>query len=232
MKLKLVEKKDEAKGTVSFFWEPEKPINYVPGQYFYFTQPALKYPDPRGATRHFTLSSSPTEGTLLRNTTRIREESGFKKSLNELPLGAIINGEGPNGTFVLNEQATTPQIFIAGGIGIAPFRSIIKYAFDKKLEVPIYVIYSNSDSDFAFGAELKEIDAKSDSIKVEFFDSSKSGHLDEIQIKKFVENWKLKIENCVFWLCGPPPMIDAMEEALSKMKIAFGHVKSEKFTGY
>src|SRR3989304_2629038 len=98
MKLTLVEIKDEAKGTKSFFWKPENPVSYIAGQNFYLPLPTLKYPDPRGATRHFTLSSSPTEGEILRQTTRIREESGYKKTLNELTVGSVIEGEGPNGT--------------------------------------------------------------------------------------------------------------------------------------
>ena len=104
MKLKLIKKILEAKGTKSFFWEPEKTVGYLPGQYYYFTLPALKYPDPKGATRHITISSSPTEGNLLRLTTRIREESGYKKTLDGLPIGAEIEGEGPNGTFVLDQD--------------------------------------------------------------------------------------------------------------------------------
>src|SRR3989337_2125381 len=155
MKLTLLEKKDEAKGTKSFFWETEKPVSYLPGQFFYFTLPSLKYPDPRGATRHFTLSSSPTEGENLRSTTRIREESGYKKTLNELPLGSVIEGEGPNGKFLLDENEKGPFVFLAGGIGITPFRSMMKFATDKKLSVPIQLIYSNSiPEEIAFRPEI------------------------------------------------------------------------------
>lgn len=232
MKLKLVKKIDEAKGTKSFFWEPEKAVSYQPGQYFYYTIPSLKYPDPRGTTRHFTNSASPTEGNLLRITTRIRDESGYKKSLDELPIGSEVDGEGPNGTFVLDEKDTGAHIFIAGGIGITPFRSMIKYAADKNLSVPIYLIYSNSDGDFVFGQELKEINSKSNLIKIEFYDSSKSGHLDELKIKKFIENWKLVIGNCTFWLCGPPQMVDAMEQLIGKLGVSVDRVFTEKFTGY
>ncbi|EKD57627.1 MAG: hypothetical protein ACD_57C00206G0001, partial [uncultured bacterium] len=82
MKLKLVKKKNEAEGTKSFFFESETKVDYSPGQYFFITLPKLNYPDQRGETRHFTLSSSPTE-QLLRITTRIRPESGYKKTLDE-----------------------------------------------------------------------------------------------------------------------------------------------------
>ena len=238
MKLKLVKKIDEARGTKSFFWEPESPLAFKAGQYYYFTLPKLEFPDPRGTTRHFTISSSPTEGNLIRLTTRIRQESGFKKTLDELPIGSVIEGEGPNGTLTLKEEdAKTPssqdvQVFVAGGIGITPFRSIIKYSTDKGLKIPMYLIYSNSDNDFAFKKELDEWQKENENIKVAYFDSSVSGHLDQLKIGKFIENWKLKIDNCVWWLVGPPAFTDAMETVLEKMKILSDHIRSEKFTGY
>lgn len=232
MKLKLLEIRDEAKGTKSFFWEPEKPVTYLPGQYFYYTLPTLKYPDPKGNTRHFTDSSSPTEGGTLRVTTRIREESGYKKTLAELPVGSEIEGEGPNGTFIFDEKEAGPHIFIAGGIGITPYRSMIKYAADKNLQTPIYLVYSNSDDDIVFKKELDEISAQHPNIKIQYLETATEGHLDEVKIGKFIENWQLVIGNCTFWLCGPPPMIDAMEIALGKLKITSYKVRSEKFTGY
>jgi ferredoxin-NADP reductase len=232
MKLKLTEKRNEAKGTKSFFWQPEKPVTWLPGQYYYFTISGMKYPDSRGNTRHFTISSSPTEGNLLRITTRIREESGYKKTLDELSIGAEIDGEGPNGTFILDENTTDSNVFIAGGIGITPFRSIIKYIADKNLSTQIYLIYSNSDEDITFKKELDEISSAHPNIKIHYVITSVEGHLDEIKIGKLIEDWKLNIGNCVFWVCGPPPMIDAMEQALGKIKITSDRIHSEKFTGY
>jgi glycine betaine catabolism B len=232
MKLKLITKQNEAKGTKSFFWEPEKPISYSPGQYLYFTLPKLNYPDKRGATRQFTLSSSPTEGNLLRFTTRIRQESGFKKTLDELPIGSIVDGQGPSGTFIFDEKETGTQIFLAGGIGITPFRSMIKYATDNKLLSQIYLIYSNTDSDIVFKKELDKISKSYQNIKIQYVLSSTEGHLDGIKISKFMKNWQLNINNCTFWLVGPPPFIDAMETILGKLKVSSNKIRSDKFTGY
>ncbi|QQG41200.1 MAG: FAD-dependent oxidoreductase [Candidatus Woesebacteria bacterium] len=232
MKLKLVKKNEEAKGSVSFFWEPEKPVNFLAGQYYYFTIPRLIYPDPKGTTRHFTISSSPTEGNLLRLTTKIREESGYKKTLDELPIGAEVEGEGPNGTFIFDEMVTGPQVFIAGGIGITPFRSMIKYLVDKNLKTPIYLIYSNSKDDFVFKKELDEMIGAHQSIKIKYLVTEVDGRLDELKINRFIGDWKLEIGNLTWWLCGPPPMIDAMEQVLGKLKITSDKIRSEKFTGY
>lgn len=232
MKVKLIKKQDEAKGTVSFFWEPDKEVKYLAGQYLYYTIPTLKYPDPRGTTRHFTISSSPTEGNILRLTTRIREESGFKKSLNELPIGTVLDGEGPNGVFLFDEKENLTSVFIAGGIGITPFRSMIKYVADKNLASPVYLIYSNSDNDFVFKKELDEIISSHPNIKIRYVDSSKEGHLDKLKIEKIIENWKLVTGNLTWWLCGPPAMVDAVEKLMAEMKVATNHIRSEKLTGY
>ena len=239
MKLKLVEKRDEAKGTKSFFWETEKPVNYLAGQYFYFTLPSLNYPDPRGATRHFTLSSSPTEGNLLRNTTRIREESGFKKTLDDLEIGTLIEGEGPNGTFILDEAEPGPHVFLAGGIGITPFRSMIKYAADKNLNTQIHLIYSNSiPEEIAFRAELDGLAKSWPNLKLDMTvtkpEESKepwkglTGRIDENLIQKLVPD----LGSNIFWVCGPPAMVEAMEQTLGKLNLSSGKVRSEKFTGY
>jgi ferredoxin-NADP reductase len=232
MKIKLVKKVEEARSTESFFWEPEKPINYVPGQYFYFTLPSLKYPDPRGTTRHFTLSSSPTEGNTLQSTTRIREESGFKKTLSELPIGTVIEGEGPNGVFVFDEKEEITSVFIAGGIGITPFRSIIKYAADKNLTNPIHLIYSNSESDFAFKKELDQIAAGHPNIIIEYVVTSTEGRLNKEKIGSILTKWNLELPTLTWWVCGPPAMIDAMEQVLGETGVTTNHLRTEKLTGY
>ena len=233
MKLTLVDKIDEAINTKSFFWQSEKPVNYLPGQYIYYTLPKLNSPDSRGATRHFTLSSSPTEGYRLRLTTRIREESGYKRTLDQLPLGAIVEGEGPNGVFIFDEaEKNKTHIFIAGGIGITPFRCFIKYAIDKKWQTPIYLIYSNSNSNFTFKEELESWGKQNQNIHIEFIDTSKTGHLDKLVINKFIDNWKLHIVSCTFWVVGSPPMVDGTQTVLDELKINSDNIRFEKFIGY
>lgn len=239
MKLKLVEKREEAKGTKSFFWEPEHEVNWQAGQYYYYTIEKLKYPEPRGNTRHFTISSSPTEGNILRLTTRIREESGYKKTLDELPIGSVVEGAGPNGTFIMDEMEEGPHVFIAGGIGITPFRSMIKYAIDSKLDHKFTLIYSSSvPEEIAFRKELEDWARTwpnlSLAITVSHPEESKekwtglTGRVDDKMIKEVTKG----LVKPTYWLCGPPAMIDAMETVIGKMGITSDKVRSEKFTGY
>ena len=233
MRLKLVKKIKEARSTVSFYWGPEKEVKFRPGQYFYFTLPKLDFPDPRGTTRHFTISSSPTEMGYIRNTTRIREESGYKKTIDALAVGSEIEGEGPNGTFLLDDNEQGPHVFIAGGIGITPFRSMIKYVADKNLKTQIHLIYSDSTlEDMAFKKELEELGKSHPNIKIQFILTKTQGRIDEAKIKSFIQDWGLEIPKCTWWLCGPPPMVDAMEEIMGGLQIPFGKVRVEKFTGY
>lgn len=235
MKLTLVKKNDEAKSTKSFYFETSEEFIYEAGQYIYITLPKLRYEDSRGDTRHFTISSSPTEGNLIRITTRMREESGYKKTLDELPIGAVVEGRGPHGSFVfpiINSSLLTLNCFLAGGIGITPFRSMIKYNLDKGLGIPIHLIYSNSDSDFIFKNDLIKWQSENDNLKIDYIDTSISGHIDSLKIESLIKNWKLEIENCAFSAVGPNAFVNAMEEILEQLEVPEENIKTEKFTGY
>ncbi len=231
MKLKLISIKDEAHAVKSFFWKPESKISFLPGQYFYYTLPKLNYDDSRGATRHFTISSSPSE-EYLELTTKIRPESGYKKTLAELPIGSTIEGEGPMGTFTLEGYEFATNIFIAGGIGITPFRSMVKEIMDKNLPTKINLIYSNSDSDFIYKNELTEWSIQNRNLKISWVDSSAEGHLDKDKLKKYLEKLGTGIDNSVFWITGPPNFVDALEESVTANNVSDEHIKTEKFTGY
>lgn len=243
MKLTLVKKLSEAKNTKSFFWKSDRNIKYLPGQYMYFTLPRLNYSDPKGSTRHFTLSSSPTEGLLLRFTTHIRNDSGFKKTLDELEIGQTIEAEGPSGTFILDEKERGLHFLIAGGIGITPFRSFIKYNTDMKLiDIKINLLHSNSlPQEIAFEKEFENISDNFNNINIaqtitrtEYNNNRKrlTGRIDSKMLKKLLNQWDINIKNVTFWLCGPPDMVNSLERLLGTLKITADKVRSEKFTGY
>lgn len=242
MKLKLVDKKELAKDTKAFFFEPEKKADYSPGQFFYFTIPEkkMKHKDPRGNTHHFTLFLSPTERDLVSLCTRMRDESGYKNSLDEIKVGEEIEGEGPSGTFILDENEKGPHVLLAGGIGITPFRSIIKYNVDKNLkDIDIHLIYANSvPEEIAFRKELEKWAKENKNINLDMTCSrpkeSKQkwpglkGRIDKKMIKKLVKD----VSTPTFWVCGPPGMVDAMEKMLGQIGISADRVRSEKFSGY
>lgn len=239
--VKLINKKEEARETKTFFFEKPGGFSYIAGQYCYFTLTKLSYEDSRGGVRHFTLSSSPTEENIAL-TTRMRTESGFKKTLDELPEGSQVVMSGPQGDFILGaETATTPQVMIAGGIGVTPYRSIIRYVADKNLQVPIHLIYANSlPEDIAFKEEFEEIVSEHKNIKISYTVSRPeesnqpwtglTGRIDENMLSQLTTHYSLLTTH--YWLCGPPAMVSAMEEVLDKLQVPQDRVKVEKFTGY
>ena len=127
---------------------------------------------------------------------------------------------GPFGSFVLDEADTGPKIFVAGGIGITPFRSMIKYTSDKKLDLNISLLYSvKNKSEGAFVQELS---------RFKIIETEKEGRLDAEKMQKYCPNWK----QSSVWLCGPPAMVEAMMEVVQKMGFAPENIKSEEFSGY
>lgn len=231
MKLKLVNKKTEAKNTVSYFFEKPEDFQFEAGQYVYITLPKLNYPDERGDTRHFTIASSPKEN-YIQFTTRLRDQSGYKKTLDELPIGSEVEARGPQGLLTLSKhlKLITNHIFLAGGIGITPFRSIIKDVLENNLGLNIHLIYSNSDSDFVFKEELTKWQKESKNLKIDFIDTSISGHVNTQMLQKLIPIYD--IETTMFYTVGPNPFVNAMEEMLEGMKIPEDSIKTEKFTGY
>src|SRR3989344_2458531 len=129
MKAIFVEVIKETAGISSFKLEPETPIKYKPGQWV----DVRLMDNGRWTMKHnFSLSSSPTED-FLQFTTKYRRESEYKKALWSKRAGDAVEIRGPFGEFVLDTSDRRPRMFIAGGIGITPFRSMIKYMTDKKL---------------------------------------------------------------------------------------------------
>ncbi|MFL6503176.1 MAG: Rieske 2Fe-2S domain-containing protein [Nitrososphaera sp.] len=122
--------------------EGKTPLNYVAGQFAFFDIGGV-YDDPKGPIRHFTISSSPTENFIMFST-RIRD-SPYKKRLSTLEEGARVKVRGPEGQFVLYDEdySNKPAVFLSGGIGVTPFRSMIKYATDKQLPLKITMFDSN-----------------------------------------------------------------------------------------
>ncbi|MBL7036934.1 FAD-dependent oxidoreductase [Candidatus Microgenomates bacterium] len=235
MQLVLVKKKKEAKNTKSFFFKPVKPFNWIPGEFLYITIPKLNHKDTRGSTRHFTIANSPTENKYIQITTRIREGSGFKKTLDELEVGDAVEGKGPQGSFIFKQKTfkENNHVFLAGGIGITPFRSVIKRNIDKSIQIPIHLIYSNSDNEFVFKKELDSWEKENDFLKIDYINTSKDGRINK---DKLLHLFSKKDENDMsdtkFWIVGPPAFVSAIEEIFEKMKIKDSSIETEKFSGY
>jgi nitrite reductase/ring-hydroxylating ferredoxin subunit len=125
MSFKFSKQGDQGEGKTD-----KSPLDYTAGQFAFFDIGGV-YNDPKGPIRHFTISSSPTENFIMFST-RIRD-SPYKKRLSTLEEGTKVKVRGPEGQFVLHQDYSKPAVFLSGGIGVTPFRTMIKYATDKQL---------------------------------------------------------------------------------------------------
>ncbi|HZD36647.1 MAG TPA: FAD-dependent oxidoreductase, partial [Nitrososphaeraceae archaeon] len=177
--------------------------------------------DPEGPVRSFTIASSPTEEFIMIST-RIRD-TPFKKKLANLQLGSLVKITAPLGKFVLpDDDNSKSAVFLSGGIGVTPFRSMIKYATDKKSSIKIMMCDSNRDKkNILYKTLFDECMTVNRNLKVIYtitgngHDRSSSypdivddewrqerGHINKAMLTKYMTNNEL--ENSVFYICGPP----------------------------
>jgi ferredoxin-NADP reductase len=228
--LEVIENKFECKDAITVRFAKPDGFNYIAGQYLTYQLPVQ---DPKGSTRQFTLASSPTED-FLQLTTKL-SDSAFKQALEKMGRGAKIKAVGPQGEFVLEDAPH--HVMIAGGIGITPFRSMIKFAVDTELDVNIKLLYSNRvPEEIAFRDELDKWQFLNQKLRVvhtvtrpeesKYPWSGRPGRVDAELIK---ENMA---DGCVFYVCGPQGMVAAMTDLLKEMGISEDRIKKEEFTGY
>lgn len=239
MRVKLRERRDEAPDTKTFVFDlGGQEYKYTAGQYAFFELDELKFDDPRGKRRHFTLSTSPTERGLVQFTTKLRG-FGFKETLRHADLGLEVELESPRGSFVLPEDNSQPVVFLGGGIGITPFRSMMRQATDEGLPTSITLLYSAQVPEvIVFRHEFERLPQENPHLKIITTitspDKSKepwmgeTGLIDAAKIRAHVDD----ISNATFYTCGPPPMVQAMQDLLKGMNIAGDHIRVERFTGY
>jgi glycine betaine catabolism B len=225
--------------------EDETPLNYTAGQFAFFDIGEV-YNDPKGPIRHFTISSSPTENFIMFST-RIRD-SPYKKRLSNLEEGARVKVRGPEGQFVLHEDDySKPAVFLSGGIGVTPFRSMIKYVTDKQLPLKIVMFDSNRNRDnILFKEEFDDWATVNKNLEIIYTISEDEqqqsssaandwkgeyGRIDKAMILKYLDANMLN--NSIFYICGPPSMLKAMQSLLQdNLEIPKERIKVEEFTGY
>jgi len=235
--VELIKKEPAAKDSSSFYFQRPQQFDFLPGQFMRLSL-TIPEPDERGNSRFFSIASSPTEKDFLMITTRA-DHSAYKKTLFSLASGTKVSLTAPYGVFILKPEETTPHVFLAGGIGITPFRSMIRYAADMKINIPITLFTSfRSFEDIVFQKELAGIAKEYSWFKlVETItqpEASKSpwlgnvGRIDTDLIKKHVSVFSTSL----FYIAGPPAMVDSMEDLLKSLGINELQIRKEKFTGY
>lgn len=236
--LPFIERKQIAKDTYSFFFRTEEiDFEFLPGQYNRITLP-LESIERKEVSQFFTIASSPLEKKHIIVTTKMGR-SDFKKLLFNLRPGEQVKFFGPTGGFYLRDEELFEHVFIAGGIGITPFYSMIKYIVEKKLQIPVTLFVSFTlPEEMIYYDELLSIAKTNKHITViytitngeqskEKWDGEK-GRISEELIKRYIKD----ISKPTYYIVGSPAMVINTEELLEQMGIASQKIKIEQFTGY
>jgi len=224
VKLKLIKKKEVA-GIMTFIFSPQEKLEWKAGQYLRYRMDDPEADD-RGNNRFFTIASSPLENQVQLST-RIDPEKGssFKKNLNDLTEGEEIEAVGPLGAFTLDDPSKQ-YVFIAGGIGITPFRAILTDLDRRNLPINVTLLYANRDENLPFKELFEKIAATHPEMKIHYvIDPEK---IDVEEIKKAVPDFKTPI----FYVSGPQPMVEAMEKTLAELGAPVENIRHDSFPGY
>lgn len=211
--------------SADFIWKPERPFAYQPGQYMEFTLQHTKT-DARGARRYFTLASSPTEKELRLGVKFYPNGSSFKKALLGLQAGDEVMAAALGGDFVLPKNPNQKIVFIAGGIGITPYRAMLKYLVDTNQKRDIALLYAAKTSDDIVYRDV--IDAARQQLGLKTVFATDGMRLTPELIAREVPDLKDRL----FYISGPHGMVVAMEENLAMLGVPRSHIKKDFFSGY
>lgn len=235
--VKLTEKRDVADGTMAFHFEKPEGFTYKAGQFAECTLINPTETDAEGNTRPFSIASAPYEDELM-FASRMRD-TAFKRVLKTMALSTELSLNAPHGSFTLHDDTNIPAVFLTGGIGVTPVRSIVLQAMHDNLPHRILVFYSNRrPEDAAFLEELMKSHGTNPNYTfvgtmTEMNKSGREWHgetgvIDKAMLLKFMEDLMLPI----YYIDGPPDMVKAMRQMLREAGVADGKIRTEEFSGY
>ena len=233
----LLGRTEVAEGTMAFQFEKPNGFVYKAGQYIDLTISDSQRGSANGLTHTFSIASSPFDKHVL-VTTRMRN-TVFKQALSVLPIGSAARIEGPMGSFSLHNNTARPAVFLAGGIGIAPFLSMVSYATEEKLRHPIVLFYANRYlEDAAFINALWKLERANPRFR--FVPTltrgannnggwkGKTGHISSEMLLTQVGI----VRGPIYYIAGPPTMVAATRRTLSEVGVDEDDIRTEEFAGY
>jgi ferredoxin-NADP reductase len=242
--LKLKSKSEVAERTLEFQFEKPPEMTFKAGQFMDLTLIDPPETDAEGNTRGFSINSAPDDPELT-FATRLRD-TAFKRVLQNMPLGTVVKLEGPFGNLTLHNDASRPAVLLAGGIGITPFRSIVRRAAHEKLPHRIFLFYANrrpedapfldefrglarENPHFTFIPTMTEMSASQHPWKGE------TGYIDhELIVEHLLRNTPpgTNLRRPVYYIAGPPQMVAGLRTMLNNAAIDDDDIRTEDFIGY
>ena len=236
-KVKLTAREEIAAGTLAFHFEKPRGFVYKAGQFADYTLIDPPETDAEGNTREFSLASAPYEDDLI-SATRMRD-TAFKRVLKTVPLGTELTLDAPYGAFTLHNDAATPAVFITGGIGVTPVRSIVLQAIHDQVAHRIIVVDSNKRPEDA--AFLKDLNKPHDENPHYTFVGTMTGmeeshlewheetrHVTQAMLAKHIGDLTIPI----YYIAGPRGMVAALRTTLNESGVNDDNIRTEEFSGY
>ena len=236
-RMTLVDRQLIAADTMAFWFEPNDGyFEFRAGQHVDLVFAHPRQGGENDNFRTFSLASSPQEKKSIMVAMRMRNTI-FKTALKTAALGTKFVVSRPRGSFALHKDATRPAVFLAGGIGIAPIRSILQHAAQERLEHKLYLFYSNRNAnDAAFMEELESLGAQNHNfIFVPTVTghrtmawSYEKGHINHEMLKRYL----VGLKGPVYYIAGPSGMVTAMTSLLNSAGVSEDNMKTEEFGDY
>lgn len=234
---KFVRREEVAEGTMAFVFEKPAGFAFKPGQAIELVLGSVSGASSEKLRHAFSLVSAPFESELV-VATRMRD-SAYKRALKDLPAGSTVQIEGPFGSLILHHDENRPAVFMAGGIGITPFVSMLRQAAMDQLPQQLTLVYSNRrPEDAAYLAELQQLELENKHFQMvatmtQMSKSSRpwrgeTGYIDAPLLKKVVGDLSLPI----FYVVGPPGLVETMRDTLISVGVEEESIRSEEFYGY
>ena len=222
---------------MAFQFEKPEGFTFTAGQSIDLTLMNPLETDGEGNGRTFSIASAHDEDMLL-VATRMRD-TAFKRVLGTMPIGSQVKIEGPIGNLVLHNDQARAGMFLAGGIGITPFRSILLQAAREQLPHRLFLFYANRrPQDAPFLQELEALQRQNPSYTfvptmtdMSRSDRSWQGETGVINQEMLAKHLK-SAASPIYYMAGPPGMVRAMRTLLNGMRVDDGDIRTEEFAGY
>lgn len=235
--IRLKKREEVAEGTMAFHFEKPEGFEFKAGQFGDFTLVNPSETDAEGNIRGFSLASAPHENELI-VATRMRD-TAFKRVLKTMDLGTAVILDAPYGSFTLHNNSKIPAVFLTGGIGITPVRSIVLQAAHDKRPHQIFLFNSNRrPEDSAFLDDLARAQKKNPNFTfvgtmTEMEKSGRewrgeTGFINKEMLSKHIADLTIPI----YYLCGPASMVAAMRKLLNEAGVDDDNIRTEEFSGY
>jgi ferredoxin-NADP reductase len=234
---RLLNRVEVAEGTIAFHFEKPTGFDFKPGQSADLTLPNPPETDAEGNVRTFSIASAPFEDQLM-FATRMRD-TVFKRSLKKMPLGTVVKMDSAMGSFTLHGNSAKPALFLAGGIGVTPFSSIVRQADHDRAPHKLYLFYSNRrPEDAPFVEVLQNLEKTNPQFRfiatmTEMRRSKKTwngetGRIDQEMLSKYLN----ELRGPIYYVAGPPALVSGMRKMLVASGVDEDDIRSDEFSGY